>query len=60
MEALIENKGSMRRNVLERTIGLSKSSLANAINQLEQKGILEVDKTDKVHFIRFSEWFRKL
>ncbi len=55
---LIENNGEIKRNVLERLSRISKSSLANSLNNLEKKNIIEIDKTFVVHYVRLSQWFR--
>jgi len=50
----------MKRNKLERESKISKSSLANSLNNLEKKNILEIDKTYVVHTVKISDWFNKL
>lgn len=57
MRHLLESD-EVKRNRLERATGLSKSSLANSLNNLEQKGIIEIDRTNVVHRVRQSGWFR--
>jgi uncharacterized membrane protein len=52
--------GEMKRNKLERESKISKSSLANSLNNLEKKNILEIDKTYVVHTVKISDWFNKL
>lgn len=60
VNTLLENSGGMRRNELERASGVSKSSLARAVANLEARGIIDVDRTRTVHFIRLSDWFSSL
>lgn len=60
LDELIASKGNIKRNYLEKKTKISKSSLANALNNLEKKGIVEIDKSFTVHTVKFSEWFRKL
>jgi len=55
---LLEHGGEIKRNLLERTSKISKSSLANSLNNLEKKNIIEIDKTFVVHTVRLSEWFK--
>jgi len=60
VQTLLENKGGMRRNLLERKTKLAKSSLANTLNILERKKIIEIDKSSTTHFVRFMRWFDEL
>jgi uncharacterized membrane protein len=60
VNALIQNKGEMKRNKLEKTSGLAKSSLASALYRLEQRNILEVDRSGAIHYIRLTDWFKSL
>ncbi len=57
---LLERKGKSRRNELERKTGISKSSLAMAINRLEKRKIIEIDRGATTHFIKLSDYFLKL
>jgi uncharacterized membrane protein len=57
---LFENSGGMKRNKLEKTSDLAKSSLASALYRLEERNILEVDKSGAMHYIKLTEWFRSL
>ena len=57
---LLQNKGGIKRNQLERSSKLAKSSLANTLNTLERKNIVEIDKTNVTHFIKFTRWFDEL
>jgi len=60
VQILMENKGVMRRSKLEKESGISKSSLAVCLNNLEKKKIVEVDKRYPVHSVKFTEWFNEL
>ena len=53
-------KEGMKRNKLEKLIGLSKSSLAATLHQLERRKIVDIDKSGKVHYVQLSEWFKNL
>jgi len=57
---LLQNKGGMRRNELERVSGVPKSSLASSLYNLEQRNIIRVDKTYAVHYVELTEWFKSL
>lgn len=57
---VVENKGVIRRSELEKKSGISKSSLAAALKNLEKKKILVVDKTYPAHSIKLTEWFNEL
>ena len=57
---LLGTEGKSRRNELERKSGISKSSLAMAINRLEKRKIIEIDRTATTHFVKLSEYFLKL
>lgn len=57
---LLENDGGIRRNDLEKRSRLAKSSLANTLNILEKKKILEIDKTYTTHYVKFTSWFNEL
>jgi uncharacterized membrane protein len=60
VEALIASGGQMRRSKVERKTGISKSSLAGALKNLERKKIVELDKTYKTHSIKLTEWFDEI
>jgi uncharacterized membrane protein len=60
MEVLLENNGEMKRSKLEKTSGISKSSLAASLKNLEKKKIIEVDKTYKSHYVKLTKWFNEL
>jgi uncharacterized membrane protein len=57
---LLSSQGKSKRNELERKTGISKSSLAKAINRLEKRKIIEIDRTSTTHFVKLSEYFLKL
>ena len=57
---LIEKQGKSKRNELERRTGISKSSLAMALNRLEKRKIIEVDRGSTTHFVKLSDYFLKL
>ncbi len=57
---LLKEGGRSKRNELERKTGISKSSLAMAINRLEKRKIIEIDRTSTTHFVKLSEYFLKL
>jgi len=57
---LMDNDGKSRRNELERRSGLSKSSLAMALNRLEKRKIVAIDRTATTHFVKLSDYFLKL
>jgi len=52
--------GKSRRNELERKTGISKSSLAMALNRLEKRKIIELDRTSTTHFVKLSDYFLRL
>jgi len=58
VEILIQHGGGMKRNQLEKISNLSKSSLAGALFNLERRGILIVDKSNVVHYVELSDWFK--
>lgn len=57
---LIEKNGSAKRNLIEKDLGIAKSSLAAAVNNLERKKILEINRDYSKHIIKLQRWFRKL
>ncbi len=57
---LLEHGGRSRRNELERKTGISKSSLAMAINRLEKRKIIGIDRSATTHFIKLSDYFLRL
>lgn len=60
VDTLLKNGGGMRRNELERGSGISKSSLALALSNLERKGIVEVNKDNTTHYVELTMWFKAL
>ncbi len=60
VNALMENKSGIKRSILERKTKMAKSSLANTLNMLERKKIIEIDKTSASHYIKFTRWFDEL
>ncbi|MCI0504218.1 hypothetical protein L0Y65_05940 [Candidatus Micrarchaeota archaeon] len=57
---LLSCGGKSRRNELERKTGVSKSSLAMALNRLEKRKIIEIDRTSTTHFVKLSDYFLRL
>ncbi|MEW6035770.1 MAG: hypothetical protein AB1529_04100 [Candidatus Micrarchaeota archaeon] len=57
---LLSSEGKSRRNELERKTSISKSSLAMAINRLEKRKIIEIDRTSTTHFVKLSDYFMRL
>lgn len=60
VETLLENNGEMKRNKLEKTSGLAKSSLASTLYRLEERNILNVDKSGVIHYVWLTDWFKSL
>ncbi len=60
VNAILENNGGMKRNMLERKTKLAKSSLAHTLNNLERKKIVLIDKTNATHYVKFTRWFDEL
>ncbi len=60
LKLLLKHNGHVKRNLLERDSGLSKSSLASSLKNLEKKNIITIDRTFFVHYITLSQWFRDL
>ena len=52
--------GKSRRNELGRKTGISKSSLAMALNRLEKRKIIEMDRSSTTHFVKLSDYFLRL
>ncbi len=57
---LLSVSGKARRNELERKTQVSKSSLAMALNRLEKRKIVEIDRTATTHFVKLSDYFLRL
>ncbi len=60
VDTLLKDKKGMRRSDLERTSSISKSSLALALNNLERKNIVDVDRSNTTHFVELTKWFKEL
>ena len=60
VEILINHGNGMKRNELERKSEISKSSLASSLYNLERKKIIEIDKSQTVHFVTLRKWFYEL
>ena len=60
VQILLENNNSAKRSMIERETRLAKSSLASTLYQLENKKIVELDKTHTTHFVKLTEWFTDL
>lgn len=52
--------GRCRRNELEKKTGISKSSLSMALNRLEKRKIVELDRTSTTHSVKLSDFFLRL
>lgn len=55
---LMEHGGELLRTEISRGTNLPKSSLAMALKKLEDRKIIEIDKTFTIHRIKFTEWFK--
>jgi uncharacterized membrane protein len=60
IEAIIDSGGEIKRSTLERKTQTAKSSLALALQRLESKNIVKMDKERASHYVALSEWFRSL
>lgn len=60
VDYLLSCEGKSKRNELERRTSISKSSLAKAINRLEKRKIIEIDRSATTHFVKLSDYFLKL
>lgn len=60
LRVLLRHNGQLKRNALEKESGLSKSSLASSVHNLEKKNLIEVDRTFHVHYVTLSKWFKEL
>ncbi|MCX6695552.1 MAG: hypothetical protein NTU61_04590 [Candidatus Altiarchaeota archaeon] len=60
VDMLFEKGGGIKRNDLERASGMAKSSLAAVINNLERKKIIEVNRTNNVHYVELVKSWRRL
>ncbi len=57
---LMEHNGDLLRTEISRGTNLPKSSLAMALKKLEDKKIIEIDKTFTIHKVKFTAWFKSL
>jgi len=57
---LLKHNGHIKRNVLERESGLSKSSLASTLKNLEHKNLVTIDRTFFTHYLKITPWFAEL
>jgi len=60
LRTMLKFNGQMKRNKLEKSTKLSKSSLASSLKNLEHKRIVEIDRSFHVHYLKLSDWFREL
>lgn len=60
IELMLASKKPVKRSFIEKKLELAKSSLAATLNNLERKKILEIDRTFSSHFIKLTEWFKKI
>jgi uncharacterized membrane protein len=60
LKILLKHNGHIKRNQLEQESGLSKSSLASSLKNLEKKNIATIDRTFFVHYVALSQWFKDL
>jgi uncharacterized membrane protein len=60
VDFLLEHGGKSKRNALERSVGISKSSLAVALNRLERRKIIEIDRSATTHYVKLNDYFLKL
>jgi len=60
VKVLLEHGGMLRRNEIARGAKISKSSLAAALTKLEEKKIVEIDRTFVVHNVKLTDWFLSL
>lgn len=60
IKVLLNHNGVLRRNEIARGAEISKSSLAVALTKLEEKKIVEIDRTFVVHNVKITDWFKSL
>ena len=60
VQIILENNNEAKRSQIERESKLAKSSLASTLTQLENKKIVEVDKTHTTHFVKLTGLFKDL
>ncbi len=59
VDILLKKGGGLKRAEVERASGLSKSSLAAVVNNLERKKVISVDRTYTSHYLEVRESFLK-
>ncbi|MBD3304357.1 hypothetical protein GF343_04370 [Candidatus Woesearchaeota archaeon] len=57
VQILLDNNNEAKRSQIERESKIAKSSLASTLAQLENKKMVEVDKTYTTHFVKLQPWF---
>lgn len=60
VDFLMKHDGDLLRTEISRGTNLPKSSLSVALKKLEDKKIIEIDKTFTIHRVKFTDWFRSL
>ncbi|MBI4146355.1 hypothetical protein HY489_03385 [Candidatus Woesearchaeota archaeon] len=60
LKIILHNQGHVKRNTLEKESGLSKSSLASTLKNLERKNLIAIDRRFFVHYIALTDWFKEL
>jgi hypothetical protein len=60
IQMLKDEKGIIKRNILEKKTKISKSSLAHSLNSLQEKNIISIDKNFNTHTIQIKKWFMEL
>lgn len=60
VKILLHHGIELRASEISRGAQISKSSLHFALNKLEEKKIVEIDKTFSSHTIRLTEWFKTI
>lgn len=60
VQILLDNNNEAKRSLIERESRIAKSSLASTLAQLENKNIIELDRTHTTHFVKLTEWFVRL
>ncbi len=57
---LLGSGGELKRSLIEKRLGLPKSSLALSLRRLRGKNVVDIDETGFTQRVRLSEWFRGL
>ncbi len=57
VKLLLGSRKPLKRNLIEKKLGIAKSSLAATLNNLERKKILTIDKSYTTHTIKLNKWF---